>query len=279
MSFREKLSGILKSKFSVVELELLPASCRFIGRVVILKLPRKLLKKKKIIGAAVLKLFPYMRTVCVEKKISGLTREPKIEVIAGSRKTETILTEHGCRFLLDPAKVMFSVGNKFEKERMMKICKRGETIIDMFAGIGYWTIPIAKFCKPKKIFAIDKNKIAVEYLRKNCAMNKVSNRVEVLHGDCREFSHILESKADRIIMGWIFETEKFLLAALQMAGKKCIIHFHRIFHESELPALKKKILKIARKQKCKIKFSSVRQVKTYSPRQKHFVIDLAVSKP
>ncbi len=278
MSFKTKLPEILVNKLSVAELALLPASCRFIGRVVILKIPKQLTKKKKIIGTAVLKLFPYMQTVCMEKNIFGFRREPKIEVIAGSRKTETLHTEHDCRFLLDPAKVMFSVGNKFEKERMMKVCKQGETVVDMFAGIGYWTIPIAKFCQPKKIFAIDKNKIAMNYLEKNCRLNKVAGKVEILHGDCRKFSHILESKADRIIIGWIFETEKFLPAALQMAGKKCTIHFHRICHESELVRLKKKILQIARKQKCKVKFLREREVKTYSPRQKHFVIDLAVSK-
>ncbi len=278
MSFKSKLSEILKEKFSEKEIALLPSSCRFVGRVVILKLPRQLLKRKKIIGSAVLKLFPYMQTVCAEKNISGLKREPKIEVIAGARKTETILTEHGCRFLLDPAKVMFSVGNKFEKERMMKICRAGEIIVDMFAGIGYWTIPIAKHCKPKKIFAIDKNKTALEYLRKNCALNKVAGKVEVLHGDCRELPHILESKADRIIMGWIFETEKFLPAALQMAGKKCIIHFHRVFHPNELEKIKRKIVLIAKKQNCRIKFLGEREVKTYSPRQRHYVIDFAVSK-
>lgn len=260
------------------ELNLLPSSCRFIGRVVILKLPRALLKKKKIIGQAVLKLFPYMRAVCVEKNISGAARSPKIKVIAGAQKIETLHTEHGCRLLLDPAKVMFSLGNKFEKERMIKLCKSGETIVDMFAGIGYWTVPIAKFCKPKKIFAIDKNKIAIDYLRKNCVLNKVAGRVEIFEGDCRKFSSILESKADRIIMGWIFKTEKFLPAALRMAKKKCTIHFHRIFHPSELPALKKKILAVARENKCKMKFLAVRQVKTYSPRQRHFVIDLQVSK-
>src|SRR3989344_6443766 len=278
MSFKEKLFGILEKNLNESKMKILPASCRFIGRVVILKLPRQLLKKKKTIGQAVLKLFPYMRTVCVEKKISGLSREPKIEVIAGQKKTETILTEHGCRLILDPAKVMFSVGNKFEKEMLMKICKRGETIVDMFAGIGYWTIPIAKFCGPKKIVAIDKNKTAVEYLRRNCVLNKVQNKVQILRGDCKDFSHILELKADRIIMGWIFETEKFLPAALQIAGKKCAIHFHRILHPSELPALKKKILRIAKKQKCKIKFSALREVKTYSPRQRHYVIDFQVQK-
>ncbi len=278
MSFKNKLSEILGNKLSVAEPALLPASCRFIGRVVILKIPKQLTKKKKVIGSAVLKLFPYMRTVCAEKNISGFRREPKIEVIAGNHKTETLHTEHGCRLLLDPAKIMFSMGNKFEKERMMKICKQGETIVDMFAGIGYWTIPIAKFCRPKKIFAIDKNKIALSYLEKNCVLNKVSGKVEILHGDCRKFLHILESKADRIIMGWIFETEKFLPAALQMAGKKCTIHFHRICHESELAEIKKKIARIAKKQKCKIEFLGAREVKTYSPRQRHYVLDFTVSK-
>lgn len=278
MSFKEKVCKELEGKLSDAELKLLPSSCRFIGRIVILKIPKKLLERKKIIGFAALKLFPYMHSVCIEKKISGSRREPKIEVIAGEKSTETLHTEHGCRFLLDPAKIMFSVGNKFEKERLIKMCKPNETIIDMFAGIGYWTIPIAKFCAPKKIFAIDKNKTALNYLKKNSTMNKVSARVEIFQGDCRKFSAALEGKADRIIMGWIFETEKFLPAAFQMCKKHCTIHFHRICHPNDIIKVKKKILELAKKSKCKIKFNEIHEIKSYSPRQRHWVFDIKASK-
>src|SRR3989338_3332603 len=182
MSFKEKLSLELKGRMDEKELKLLPAGCRFIGSVIILKLPPALLKRKKIICSEVLKFFPYMKTACIEEKIFGSRRQPKIEVIAGARKTETILTEHGCRLIMDPAKVMFSVGNKFEKERLLKICKPNETVVDMFAGIGYWTVQLAVFFQifhSNFIFVYRKNFLCpAEFCNRNCP---IANSCKHIH--------------------------------------------------------------------------------------------------
>ena len=83
-----------------------------------------------------------VKTVVKLGNITGKKREPEIEIIAGSQ-TETIHKENGCKFKLDVAKVMWSKGNVNERLRIAKLIKDNERVLDMFAGIGYFTIPAA----------------------------------------------------------------------------------------------------------------------------------------
>ncbi|MFQ6021034.1 MAG: class I SAM-dependent methyltransferase family protein, partial [Candidatus Aenigmatarchaeota archaeon] len=204
-------------------------------------------------------------TVVLEKEITKITRKPRIEIIAGCKKTQTLHTEHGYKFLLDVSEVMWSKGNKQERQRIVKLQKKGEIIIDMFAGIGYFSIFLAK--KAKKIYAIDINPKALEYLRKNVWLNNVENKIEILEGDCRKFSRLLENIADRIIMGYLNKTERFLPYASRIAKKNCIIHFHRAVSIDE----KEKIKKILEKN---FKILRITRVKSYAPKIDHLVYDI-----
>jgi tRNA wybutosine-synthesizing protein 2 len=278
MSFYSKLRDQLEGKIPDKGLDELPRGYQILGRIMILKLRNGLLKYRKVIGKVIMGMFPYIDSVCLAKDIGGVKRKPKIEVIAGCKSTETTNIENGCVFLLDVSKVMWSQGNKEEKMRLVRMVKRGETMVDMFAGIGYFTIPVAKHCSPKKIYAIDVNPQAIDYLRKNVWMNGVESRVEILEGDCRKFTNLLESSADRISMGYLFDTEKFLPCALKIARNGAIIHFHRNAREDEIDKIKKKIVEIGRKSKCGIKILKVNEVKSYAPKVFHMVFDLKVSK-
>jgi len=75
-------------------------------------------------------------------RISGLKREPDVEVIIGEG-TETVHRENKCGFKLDVSKIMWSKGNTTERKRMSLLPEDGEIIVDMFAGIGYFSIPMA----------------------------------------------------------------------------------------------------------------------------------------
>jgi len=279
MTFYEKLKDKLKNKLSKQELEMLPRGYQILGKILIIKLKPKLTKHKNLIGEVVQKIFPYIHTVCLMKEIKGITRKPKIEIIAGCKKsTQTLHKEHGCQFLLDVSEIMWSEGNKNERIRLTRIVKPKETIVDMFAGIGYFSIPIAKYSKPKKIYAIDINPKAIEYLRKNVWLNNVENKIEVLEGDCRLFTKPLENTADRIIMGYLLKTEKFLPYAFKIARNNAIIHFHRTVKQEEIEKIKQKIVKTELKNNCKIKILKVVKVKSYAPKVWHIVFDLKVVK-
>ncbi|MFZ3076994.1 MAG: class I SAM-dependent methyltransferase family protein [Candidatus Aenigmatarchaeota archaeon] len=277
MSFYLKMRERLKGALNENELHLLPHSYQIVGKILLLKLKPEVLKHKKIIGAAIIEILPYIKTVCLQSAISDTERKPEIELITGEKSFKTLHRENGCLFEIDVSKSMFSKGNKAEKLRLAGLIRPGETVVDMFAGIGYWTIPVAKLTKAKKIFAIDINDEAVDFLGKNAFLNKVSDKVEILKGDCRNFPYLLENVADRIIMGYLFETEKFLPAALMMAKDGCTIHFHRNVEMEKLEDVKK-IIEIAKNNGCEIQVAAVVKVKSYAPKVWHVVIDLKVRK-
>jgi tRNA wybutosine-synthesizing protein 2 len=278
MGFYIKLKSKLEKRLVEKELNNLPRGYQIVGKILLIKLKPNLLKHKKIIGNAILNLFPYVHTVCLVKNIGGIKRKPKIEIIAGCKNTQTIHKEHGCQFLIDVSKVMWSQGNKEERMRLTKFIKPEETIVDMFSGIGYFSIFIAKYCKPKEIYAIDINPEALEFLRKNIWINDVENRIEILQGDCRKFANLLENTADRIIMGYLFKTEKFLPYAFKIAKNNAFIHLHRTAKIEEIGKLKKKIIDIGKKNKVNVKILKVNEVKSYAPKILHVVLDLNINK-
>jgi len=272
MTFYRNLRNKLIKKLSKKELEALPKGYQIIGKILLIKLKPELLKHRKIIGEKIIEIFPYIHTVCLLKGVREVTRKPSIEIIAGCKdSTQTLHKEHGCQFLIDVSEIMWSQGNKQERIRLVKLAKPKEIIVDMFAGIGYFSIFLAKYSKPKKVYAIDINPKAIEFLRKNVWLNNVENKIEILEGDCRKFSKILENTADRIIMGYLFETEKFLPHALRIAKNNCIIHLHRTAKIDEIKKIKEKIFK-------DVKILRVKRVKSYAPKIYHCVFDLKVTK-
>jgi tRNA wybutosine-synthesizing protein 2 len=273
---RARLEGLLSDE--------LPRGYQLVGKVLLLRLKPSLLRHRKTVGRAVLDILPYVHAVFLIKGMKDVERRPVLELLAArpgphaGPLSQTIHSEHGCRFMLDLRKVMWAAGNKGEKLRLLKLVRRGETIVDMFAGIGYWSIPIAKHSKVKRIYAIDINPNATEFLRRNAIMNGVESKIEVLQGDCRLFAKPLKGTADRIIMGYLQDTEKYLPAAFAMAKPQATLHFHRAVPVRKVDAIKEKIARIAAKHGRKVKFLAVRRVKGYAPAVDHLVFDIKVQK-
>ena len=93
-------------------------------------------------------------------KIEGQKREPAVSLLYG-RETETIHKENGCLFNLDLSKVMWAKGNNNERLRIAKLVKDGETVVDMFAGIGYFSIPIGVHSQAKETFQLKSIQIPI----------------------------------------------------------------------------------------------------------------------
>jgi len=269
----------LEKKLDEKLLEKLPRSYSMIGKVVIIKLKPELEKYKKEIGEAILKILP-VKTVCLLKQIRENIRKPEIEIIAGNG-TETVHKEHKCIYKLDVSKVMFSKGNKFEKIRIVKQVKKGEIVVDMFAGIGYFTIPIAKLTQAKKVYAIDINPEAIHYLKENVKLNKVEHKVEIFQGDCKKICITLAKqgiKANRVLMGYIFSTYEFFPYALEIAKENAIIHYHFIAKKEEIEKQIKILEKIAEEKNVKLKIKEIKKIKSYAPKIYHMVMDISVEK-
>ena len=136
-----------------------------------------------------------------------MKRKPIVEPIYGD-KNETIHLENGIRYKLDVTKIMFSSGNIDERISMGEIVKEGEKIIDMFAGIGYFTLPMAVYGNPEVIHSIEINPVAFSYLKENIELNDVKNIVNPWLGNNQDFSK--SDTADRVVMGYLHENWKYL---------------------------------------------------------------------
>ena len=152
--FDEIKNNILK-KISSEFIDKIPKKWEKIGNVLILKLPDELDNYKKEISIIYAKILKCKSVLNDFGGIDGIYRTPKVELIFGSENTETTHIENGIKYKLDPRKIMFSSGNMDERIRMSNISNPNEVIVDLFAGIGYFSLPIAVYSKPKKIFACE----------------------------------------------------------------------------------------------------------------------------
>ncbi len=269
------LKDILKDSVKGSELRLLPSGWHIIGDIIVITIDPAIEHMKKKIAEAMLKMYPSCNTVVRDLGIKGQYRLPQREILTGNN-TETINKENGCLFKLDVTKVMFSKGNLHEKKLMSNIGDN-ETIVDMFAGIGYFTIPMAVHTNPEKIIAIELNPDSYEYLRENISLNHVEDIVEALNGDCAQLTP--EGIADRVIMGYVGTTHHYLQYGIRSIKKSGgMLHYHETTPESlifERPVAR--IKEAARIEGRHIEVTECRKVKKYSPGVWHVAVDTRIT--
>ena len=153
MGFKDKLKDVLIGILTEEELSVLPRGFQTVGDVVITKLNPLLLEKKNLIAEKYLDLLPGIKSIYLNSgRVKGQFRTPeKIEFLVGVDNSIVKHKEHEVIYKFDITKIMFSMGNLNERKFLATLVKEGEMIVDMFAGIGYFSLPIAKHSKPKKI--------------------------------------------------------------------------------------------------------------------------------
>jgi len=200
-------------------ISLIPTNYKLFGKVIILYLPQLLEPYYEIIGNAYLEVFDITSVITIEK-IKGEYREPVAKLIAGN-KTDAIHKENGIIYKFDPLHIMLSPGNKYIRTTIPLDIVQNETIVDMFAGIGYFSIPAAK---KAVVYSIEKNPLSYYYLKKNAVLNKVNESLIPIFGDCSNI--YIADTADRVFMGYFGYTEDFILQAIYMSKKTAVIYYH-----------------------------------------------------
>ncbi len=207
--------------------------------------------------------------------VSGEFRTRELLFIAGEKKSETLHKENGCRYLLDIAQVYFSPRLSTERMRIADMIAEGDLLVDMFAGVGPFSIPIAKRMPLSHVIAIDINPTAIKYLRENIRFNKVSN-VEIKEGDAREAVRGIID-ADHIIMNLPHSGLEFLNAALSIIRTGGIIHMYAITHQNDLfEGIIKEINEYAYHASRNLVPVNKRVVRPYAPYQYNICIDLQI---
>ncbi|ASJ16958.1 tRNA (guanine-N1)-methyltransferase [Thermococcus chitonophagus] len=252
----------------------LPSSFDIIGDIAIIEIPEELKGYEREIGEAIIKVHKNVKAVFMKGgNVEGEYRVRELIPIAGEKRTETIHRENGIRLKLDVAKVYFSPRLATERMRIFNRTKAREVVFDMFAGVGPYSILLAK--KAKIVFACDINPWAIRYMEQNIKLNKTWNVVPIL-GDAREVAK--KVKADRIIMNLPRFAKDFLREAFTSAKNGTIIHYYGFGPEKDpfedhIWAIKR----VAREFNADVEILDKRIIRNYAPRRYNIAIDFKVT--
>lgn len=252
----------------------LPTKWELVGDVLVLRLLPELEGFKREVATA------YARALgakCVLQDVGGIQgelRTPRVRRLLGDDAV-TIHKENGVLFKLDLERIMFSSGNVDERVRVSKLDCDGEVVVDMFAGIGYFSVPIAVHRSPERVISCELNPVAFEYLVENVRLNGVEGTVEPVHGDNRELRGC--SVADRVFMGYVKTTHEFLEVAYRLVKDGGMVHYHETCPCELLPDRPVERMRSALADGS-VDVISMREVKSYSPGISHVVVDARILK-
>ncbi|MEM3617095.1 MAG: class I SAM-dependent methyltransferase family protein [Candidatus Bathyarchaeia archaeon] len=219
----------LEDKLPPYLLACVPRAMDIIGDIAVIEIPPELENYKTEIGNAILQAHKNLRTVLAKAgAVKGEYRTREYMIVVGEPKTETIHKEHGCLYHVDLAKAYFSPRLSHEHKRVASMVKEGETIVDMFAGVGPFSILTAKTHERVKVYAIDINPEAIALLEKNVRLNRVEGKVHPILGDAKQIvKQKLREQANRVIMNLPEKAIEFVEAACEaLKPEGGIVHFY-----------------------------------------------------
>ncbi|ABR55231.1 protein of unknown function Met10 [Methanococcus vannielii SB] len=261
MSFKEYLLNNFKNE---VENDLIAHAYDIIGDIVILQISNDIDPKLRIeIGETALRLIPSVKTVFRrESDVKGNFRVRDLEHLSGEKKTLTKYKENGYKLFVDVSKVYFSPRLGWERKRIMELVTPDDIVVDMFCGVGPYSIA----CKSaEKIYSIDINPDGIALLKENIKLNNLENKIIPILDDVRN----VNVKGSRVIMNLPKYAHEFVDKALEIVADDGIIHYYMVggdFDEGiELFS-----------EKCEFEVIEKRIVKSYSPREYVFVIDFKI---
>ena len=230
------LDDLLSGKLPPHVMASLPHAIDFVGDIAIVEILPELEPYKQDIGEAILKAHKRVKTVLSKwGTVSGVYRLRNFKVISGEPQTLTVHREHGCVFHVDLGKVYFSPRLSYEHARIASLVQEGETLIDMFAGVGPFSVLIAKKHVNTRVHALDVNPEAYSFLKKNVVVNRVVDKVTPILGDARQvINERLAGVADRVIMNLPEKAIEYVdVACKALKPKGGIIHYYEFVNQPE----------------------------------------------
>ncbi|MDI6690599.1 MAG: class I SAM-dependent methyltransferase family protein [Candidatus Bathyarchaeota archaeon] len=279
---RKRLRKILSEFLPEDELLYVYNSYDIVGDIAILRLTDKLMRYGQIIAEALMGVHRNVKTVLAQTgPVCGDFRIRKLEYIAGENKTVTLHRESGCLFRVDVEKCYFSPRLSYERMRIAKQVRDGEVVINMFAGVGCFSIVMAKHSNIGKVYSIDVNPAAFQYMQENVRLNRVYGKVIPVFGDAK---NVIEERvchvADRVLMPLPEKALKYLPYALLTLKKTGFIHYYDFEHarkgENPIEKVKLKVAEKLENLSVTFDFPFGRIVRSTGPNWYQVALDIAV---
>jgi tRNA wybutosine-synthesizing protein 2 len=253
----------------------LPSGYQRMGRVLLLRLPAEYRPYFPLLGRAWRKELGVATVLVRVGPIDGELRRPQVERIAGT-DTETEVVEHGIRWRFDAARIMFAAGNRTERHRAGMLVQPNETVVDLFAGIGYFTIPAAVRGHAARVTSVEKNPVAYHYLQQNVERNAAGGRVVCVLGDNRTVP-LERHGADRVFLGYLPDATPWVPTAVELVRPEGgWIHVHTVADaRTALTDARRRVEGAVVAAGAAVREPSVaREVKPYGPGRTHVVVDV-----
>ena len=255
-----------------VPLEFAPTKWERLGDVVVVRLKEGAEPYAPAIGTALAETLGPRTVVDDLSGVHGLFRTPEVRVLWG-RGMEVEHLEGGVRYRFDVAKIMFSSGNLAERTSIAAKVPPRSVVVDLFAGIGYFALPIALHARPGRVVACELNPVAFHYLVENVRLNRAAN-VEPRFGDCREVAP--RGAADVVLMG-SFTAADYLDVAFECLRGAGLVVYHDLCPREQYPqAPIAHLTQAARKRWYDVESVASRIVKSYAPGIVHMVLEARV---
>jgi len=207
--------------------------------------------------------------------VKGRYRTRKFIYVTGKRNYIATYRENGCVFRFDVRKTFFSTRLAYERKRVSSLVRDGERVVVMFAGVGPFSIEIAKSHRRCSVVSIELNKAASRYAAENAKLNKTPN-VVVEQGSVDMFADKYAGFADRIIMPLPKGAASFLPTALEMCASRCTIHYYAFCRAKETKLVIAKLRDFFTSRGRKFSLIGHRVVRPYSAREVEIVVDFVV---
>lgn len=254
--------GVRERAVAEEEMRNLPLGAEFIGDLALLKVHEDdpaTPEEEQRVAEALLKARPHLKAVLrPETAVSGAYRTKTFRVVAGEARTATLYKENGFTFHVDLAQAYFSSRLASERARLAALVGPEETVVDLMAGGGYLTVQAAK--RAKRVVACDANPAAVELLRKNLGVNKISN-VDVREGDARQA--VGTEGVDRVVLDFPTDPAPFLDAARRALRPGGLLHVYGVVPEGNPEAL----ARLLQEHLPGDRVRDVRRLRPYAPRK------------
>lgn len=279
----KNLKSILKEKLPPQELEGIIKSYDVIGDIAIVRVPENLRSRNPIIAEAIMQTHKHVRTVLRQASaVSGDFRLRQLEWIAGERKTKTLYKEFGCIFRVDLEHCYFSPRLSFERMRVARMVQSNEIVANIFAGVGSFSVLIAKYGRAKIVYSIDVNPSAIKFMQENVRLNRVQGHVVPIFGDAKQvLVGRLRNRVDRVVMPLPEKAYEYLdCVVMALRPRGGWIHYYDFEHASKKDNPVEKVKTKVSEKLQKLKVDSVvkfgRVVRHTGPNWYQIVLDIKI---